>query len=154
MKKGGFVWLLLYTLLLLSCASGKSASFSSSDTITDSHVEISVVQVSIDHVPEKDIAEQIRLLAGNYLISSAQNTGNGKIMLDIQVNQRSYLNGTSLYNALFLSFRFSSETGETASIITVYNTGRETIVSAATQQKYVLRAMRTYFKNRSRNERK
>ena len=153
MKKNSvsFIFLAATVVFLCSCASGKSIAFCDEQAVKSGIVELSDVQVVIDQVPDKQVARQIELLAKNYLDASPFNKDSEEIIkLDIQVTQRSYLQGTAMVNSIFFSFAFSEVQEErSVCVINAYSSGKQTVLSAAVQQKFLNNALNEYFKQKT-----
>ncbi len=150
-KSVSFIFLAATVLLLCSCASGKSIAFCDEQAVKSGIVELSDVQVVIDQVPDRQVARQIELLAKNYLDSSPFNKDSEEIIkLEISVTQRSYLQGTSMVNSIFFSFAFlQEETERNVCQINEYSSGKQTVLSAAVQQKFLNDALNQYFKQKT-----
>ncbi len=151
MKKVLFLCTAVYMCFLFcSCATGRSASFTSEPSIKDGQVSLGDVQVVIDQVVEKQTASQIYLLTNNYLLSEVLNGTGTSILLDVQVSQRSFLQNAQIHNAIFFSFTFTDAvSNKPVAVITEYTSGSDTVLSANIQKKYIHKALSEYFKKKS-----
>ena len=169
--------LLIFIISLCSCTTlmpfsmGKSIAFNDIECIENAYVELSSVNVIIDQVPDKEIANQIELLAANYL-NAMQNQFSQKatkeilhnkaepekkINLKIHAVQRSYLQGTSMVNSIFFSFDFSAVeeiSGKSVCVINEFTSGEETIYSSKVQHKFLNKALNEYFKQKAAKKEK
>ena len=156
------VIVLLQVFLWTSCASGTNISFNDSPDIQYENVTVKNVRVTIDHAPECSAEEQITLLTQNLLYAaqnkvqdSAEKIRNeekqGTIYLDIMVNQRSFLNNTSIINGIFFSLSFTdAQTGQLIALINEYYQGKESAVSTFVQEKFLRKAIQQYFRTTSK----
>lgn len=100
---------------------------------------ISSVIVTVDHVVEKDIAAQILSLAEAYLeqliVKDASQT---ETFLKINIIQRSYMEGISQYNALYISAELTLKDGTLIARENVFQSGKATIVSAVEQHERII----------------
>ena len=152
------VIVLLQIFLWTSCASGTNISFNGSEDIQYENITVKNVKVTLDHTPESNLEEQIIRLSQN-LLHAAQNKAQdsaekirqgkqeGKVYLDIMVNQRSFLKGTSILNGIFFSLSFTdAQTGQQIALINEYYQGKESAVSTFIQEKFLKKAIQQYFK--------
>jgi hypothetical protein len=103
--------------------------------------KIAGTSVTIDHVREDTLAEQLFMIAETYL-ESRQDYGRGAgrvLLLDITVEQRSFMQNVELYNSIYVSCVARDEDGKIYARENEYISGKQTFVAAAEQSAIIRR---------------
>ena len=101
------------------------------------------VSVIVDHVREENIAQQISVIAETYL-GSMQNydrKSDRTFVLDISVEQRSFMQNIEMYNSIYISCAARDEEGKVYAKENEYISSRSTIVAAAEQNTIITRIL-------------
>lgn len=100
-------------------------------------VALESVKVTIDYVPQGDIASQMAAFARSSLdgLRRASRSGDSRVAVaSIEVNQRSMLRGIEPVNSIFISFTVTDDQGVVLLRATRYWVGKESALSAAVQR--------------------
>jgi hypothetical protein len=105
--------------------------------------QIENVSVIIDHVREDNISKQVFLIAETHLASRQQEYQkyDKTLFLDINVEQRSFMQNMDMYNSIFVSFAAYDEEGTIYVRINEYISGKQTFVAAAQQNTIITRIL-------------
>jgi hypothetical protein len=125
--------------LLLSCASGSGGgswhSYPEAPAYWD--YRSGEVQVTVDHVPEEAIASQIRVITETLLAAGAGDgiQADSLMLIDIRVEQRSFLHDVELLNAIYIDCLIRDEEGQVVGREYEYYVGKASILSAREQER-------------------
>ena len=114
--------------------------------------QIDKVSVIIDHVKEENITRQLSMIAETYL-ASKQNykiTNAQTILLDINVEQRSFMQNMEMYNSIFISCTAHDGEGIMYAKENEYISGRQTFISAAEQNIIITRVLDRMISNQQK----
>ncbi|MDR0731070.1 MAG: hypothetical protein LBF63_05320 [Treponema sp.] len=129
-------------LLFLSCASGSGGGYwnpySGGPAVWD--YGAGGITVTVDHVPEEGIASQIRVITETLLAGRAGREKNGaqahaRLLIDIRVEQRSFLHDVELLNAIYIDCLVRDEAGRVFGREYEYRIGKESIISTREQER-------------------
>jgi hypothetical protein len=150
--------LIVVICCLTNCVTGtKNASYTNyPDEAIHSRFQLNSVNVSVDHVNDNKIAEQMRIIAETYLDAKQNNdTGEDKILLvDITLTQRSFMYNVDLYNTIYAAVDVHDETGIVFARENIYISGKKTIVSAVEQNAILQNVLKRLIKNREKINRR
>ena len=140
--RAGFVAIgaVMTAVLASGCASAGASMYADRDALSRfgaTGVVIDAVSVTLDYVPQRDIASQMAAFAGSSLnaIDSAGAVGAERAAVaSIDVNQRSFFSGIDPVNSIFVSLTASDETGKVLFRVTRYRVGKDSVLSAAVQR--------------------
>jgi hypothetical protein len=95
------------------------------------------VQVIVDHAPEEGLSSQVAVMAEAILASGGKKTPEADIraLIDIKIEQRSFLHRTELFNAVTIACRVRDEQGRVFGSEYRYLVGKRNIVSAKEQHR-------------------
>jgi hypothetical protein len=126
------------------------------------------VTVIIDHVREGNIAKQVYLIADTHLESRQKNyqLDDAILLVDIAVEQRSFMRNLEIYNSVFVSCSARDEGGTVYARENAYITGKRTFIAVTEQnaiivpilnrllrgQQKLLREAQKYERNREKNK--
>ena len=113
------------------------------------HFSVSDVTVLIDHVREENIAQQIYRIAGTY-IESRQNItryGDNILLLDIIVEQRSFMQNVEMYNSIYVSCIARDADGNIYACENEYISGKNTFISVPEQNIIITRVLKRFLSN-------
>jgi hypothetical protein len=98
------------------------------------------VKVTVDHVNEKGIAEQLYVIAETYLEAGQGGNGETKeeLTVDIRLTQRSFMYGIELYNTIYITADARDKSGVILARESKFISGKRSIISA-TEQNGILR---------------
>jgi hypothetical protein len=136
----------LIVLPALSCASGggRGSWASYPETPALWNYRIGDIEVTVDHVREEALASQIGVIAETLLAAG----GGGEfeeaaaLVLDIRVEQRSFLHGVELLNTIYLDCRIRDGEGRVLGREYRYSVGKRSIVSSKEQRRLTGRALK------------
>ena len=148
-----FLLLAIMSLALAGCAStGKASKFydDPEGLLGSSRIEIRNVSVVIDYVNQKDIDFQVRQIAGMLFDREKIVDPRNILYADIEVNQRSFIDGIDPKNSLFVTLVVADANGQIISRIQEYAVGNESVLSSAVQYKYLADLVDPVNKERAR----
>ncbi|GHT92865.1 hypothetical protein FACS1894140_5490 [Spirochaetia bacterium] len=128
--------LLAFFLLLSSCVTGtRHGSFTNYPGIPFfGDYRINSASVTVDHVKEDSIAAQLFTICHILLESKKQydlEEGKTLLLVDITVEQRSFMHDVDLYNAIYVSCVIRDEAGNIYGRENEYISGKRTVIAAA-----------------------
>jgi hypothetical protein len=135
----------LLSLPALSCVSGSgSGSWAAYPEIPAYwNYELGNIQVTVDHVQEEGIASQIGVIAETLL--AAGNTGEFEnsipLVLDIRVEQRSFLHSVELLNTIYVDCLVRDGEGRVLGREYRYSVGKRSVISSKEQRRLLKRAL-------------
>jgi hypothetical protein len=139
-----FLALVFAVFALAGCATtGSSAKFydDPDGLLASSRVEIRNVTVAVDYVSQKDIEGQVRRIAASLVdggVSGVNDDSSVAVLyVDIDANQRSFIDGIDPKNSLFVTLAVTTADGRVVAREHAYAVGNETVLSSAVQQKYL-----------------
>jgi len=148
------VWLLLLIILLFllpSCVTKRQQNswYNYPSVPFFFRYQIDNVSVIINHVHEENITRQVYIIAYTHLESQQKNYQiNGKtIFLDINVEQRSFLQNIEMYNSIFISITARDELGNIYARENEYISSKQTFIAAAEQNKIITRILNKFLKD-------
>jgi len=111
--------------------------------------QINDVSVVIDHVREENIAKQLNLIANTHLESRQRNyqSGDKILLVDIGVEQRSFMQNVELYNSIFVSCVAHDEEGNVYAIENAYISGKRTFIAVTEQNTIIIHVLNRLLKN-------
>jgi hypothetical protein len=153
MKKTGILkaplWSAATVLLFLSCASGSGGgswkAYPESPALRN--YRPGDIRVTVDHVPEEGVASQIRVIAETLLAGGAREEEGAEALIDIRVEQRSFLHEVELLNTIYVDCLVRGEAGETFGREYEYTVGRGSILSAREQERLIRIVLKRILKN-------
>ncbi|MDR0669044.1 MAG: hypothetical protein LBF95_03085 [Treponema sp.] len=135
----------LTVVVLLSCVSesggGSWNSYSGAPAQWD--YRAGGITVVVDHVPEEGIASQIRVMAETFLAGGGKNNAakkngteaGGLMLIDMRVEQRSFLHDVELLNAIYIDCLIRDEEGRVFGREYEYRVGKGSILSTREQER-------------------
>jgi hypothetical protein len=143
---------------LTNCVTGaKNDSYTNyPDEAALRRFQLNSVNVTVDHVNDRKIAEQMYIIAETYL-SAKQNYGaeGDKILLiDITLTQRSFMYNIDLYNTIYAAVDARDEKGIVFARENIYISGKRTIISAVEQNSILQNILKRLIKNRGKSNRR
>jgi hypothetical protein len=139
---------------LTNCVTGtKNASYTNYlEEAIHRRFQLNSVNVTVDHVNDHKIAEQMRIIAETYLGAKQNNDiGADKILLvDITLTQRSFMYNVDLYNTIYATVDVHNENGVVFARENIYISGKKTIVSATEQNAILQNVLKRLIKNREK----
>jgi hypothetical protein len=142
---------------LTNCVTGtKNDSYTNYPDAVPRRFQINSVNVTVDHVNDGKIAEQMRVIAETYLNAGQNNdTAADKILLvDITLAQRSFIYNVDLYNTIYAALDARDENGTVFARENIYISGKRTIVSATEQNAVLRNILKRLIKNREKSDRR
>jgi hypothetical protein len=147
----------LLCLPVLSCAGGSgSGSWASYPEMPAYwNYELGDIQVTVDHVREDGAASQIGVIAETLLAAGNKEKIEGGIplIIDIRVEQRSFLHSVELLNTIYMDCRIRDGEGRILGRTYRYSVGKRSILSAKEQRRLLGRAMEKILKDRRKRDR-
>ena len=129
----------LTVLLVLSCATGSGGgswnSYSGAPVRWD--YRAGGITVVVDHVPEDGVASQMRVMVETFL-AGGKNGGTGDggfLLIDMRVEQRSFLHDVDLLNAIYIDCLIRDEEGRVFGREYEYRVGKGSILSTREQER-------------------
>lgn len=146
--------LALAAIAFAGCSTtGSSSKFyeDSGGILAASRIEVRNVSVVVDYVRQNDIESQVLDIAGSLI----EGSGVAELTLyaDIDVNQRSFIDGIDPKNSLFVTLVIETEDGRIIARQHAYAVGNETVISSAVQRKYLARLVENVTRERIREAR-
>jgi hypothetical protein len=130
---------ILAVLLYSSCVSGsgRGSWYSYPELPAYWDYRTGEVQVVVDHVPEEGISSQAAVIAETILASGKRTTPEATVraLIDIKIEQRSFLHRTELFNAITIACRIRDEQGRVFGREYRYLVGKRSIVSSKEQHR-------------------
>ncbi|MDR1971767.1 MAG: hypothetical protein LBQ46_07580 [Treponema sp.] len=131
---------------LLSCATGAGSgswdSYPPAPAVWD--YRVGAVEVTVDHVKEDRAASQIGVIAETLLAADLPPDGENTIhtLIDIRVEQRSFLHSVELLNTIYIDCLVRDEAGQVLGRVYQYSVGKRSILSSKEQYRLLKRALR------------
>jgi hypothetical protein len=137
-----FSLLCVFSLLSVSCVTGtRRSSFRDYPAAPFfGTYRINSVTVTVDHVKEDRIAAQLAAICQTWLESKQRRNpfpprrnpekGQTDLLVDITVEQRSFMHDVELYNAIYVSCLLRDEAGNIYGSENEYITGKRTVIAA------------------------
>jgi hypothetical protein len=145
MKRGPAFFLMAVFLLLSSCVTGtRSGSFADyPEAPFFGDYRINSVSVTVDHVKENSIAAQIFTICQTRLESKQRYAieKDKTLLVDITVEQRSFMHDVGLYNAIYVSCVIRDEEGRIYGNENDSVSGKRTMISVAEQDRIMGRIL-------------
>jgi hypothetical protein len=132
--------LLLAGLSMSGCVStGGSTKFYDDPALLSASggIRIRNVEVVVDHVPQKDVERQLRQIAESMIDETGPAKSGGALYADIEVQQRSFIEGIDPKTSLYLTILVSDQDGRDIFRVNRYAVGNESIISSAVQRAYL-----------------
>jgi hypothetical protein len=153
-----FFFLTAVFLLSSSCVTGtRRGSFAGYPAAPFlGNFRINEVKVTVDHVKEDSIASQLSMVCQTYLESrqrSYPEKNDTPLLVDITVEQRSFMHDVDLYNAVYVSCVVQDEAGNIYGKENEYISGKRTVIAAAEQDRIMRRILDRILKSRKRQYR-
>ncbi|GHV89513.1 hypothetical protein AGMMS50268_00160 [Spirochaetia bacterium] len=146
MKRFSLFFLMVIFLLLGSCVTGTRrgsfADYPGPPFFYD--CRINSVSLTVDHVREDNIASQLFMICQTYLESKQRYDpirADKTLLLDIRVEQRSFMHDVDLYNAIYVSCVIQDEGGRIYGKENEYISGKRTMISSAEQDRIMGRIL-------------
>ncbi|GHV96652.1 hypothetical protein AGMMS50293_29720 [Spirochaetia bacterium] len=105
--------------------------------------QVADVSVIIDHVREENIAKQLFIIAETHLEANQNyaRQSDKTLLLDITVEQRSFMQNVELYNSIYVSCIARDEDGNMYAKENEYISGKQTFVASAEQNIIISRIL-------------
>lgn len=148
-----FFLLALAAFAFAGCATtGTSSKFydDPDGLLVSSRIEIRNVSVVVDYVSQKDLESQILRIAGSLADGGNAKNSDTVLYVDIEANQRSFIDGIDPKNSLFITLAVVTADGRIVVREHAYAVGNETVLSSAVQQKYLAQLIGNVNRERSR----
>jgi hypothetical protein len=143
---------LLFPLTLLSCATGRGRGFWKNYPELPAYWDFrpGVIEVTVDQASEEEIAAQLGVIAETLLAADAPENIQIKHhwIIDINVEQRSFLYGAELLNTIYISCIIREENGRILGRENEYSAGKGSMVSAREQHLLLKRVLGRILKER------
>ncbi len=136
----------MVVVLASGCATAGSSMYADRAALNrfgGTDISVDTVSVTLDYVPQRDIASQMAAFArsslgrvvraaaeGGDIAAGAEHAAVGSI----EVNQRSFLVGIDPVNSIFVSLTATDGEGTVLFRVTRYRVGKDTLLSAAVQR--------------------
>ncbi|MDR2747211.1 MAG: hypothetical protein LBB77_07160 [Treponema sp.] len=155
-KTASLCFLGFFVLPVLSCVSGRGkgswASFPEAPVRWN--YRLGDIQVTVDHVREDAAASQIGAIAETLLAAGGEFEDGIPLILDLRVEQRSFLHSVELFNTIYLDCRIRDETGRVLGREYRYTVGRRSVISSKEQRRLVSRVLKEIVRARRKRGRK
>jgi hypothetical protein len=126
-------------IVLLSCASGSGGGSWNAYPEAPAYWDYrtGAIVVTVDHAPEEGIASQIGVMAETLLAGGAEDGINAGalLLIDIRVEQRSFLQGVEILNAIYVDCLIRDGEGRVFGKEYEYRVGKGSILSAREQER-------------------
>ncbi|MDR2136339.1 MAG: hypothetical protein LBO76_06970 [Treponema sp.] len=126
---------LLTASLFPSCASGGGSWNSYPEAPAYWGYRAGEIRVTVDHVQEEGIASQIRVIAETLLAEKEAVQPDTSLLIDIRVEQRSFLHNVEFLNAIYIDCLIRDEAGNVFGREYEYRVGKASILSAREQER-------------------
>jgi hypothetical protein len=156
MKRDLLFSLLCAFFLFSSCVTGiRKGSFANyPEGSFFGDYRINSVSVTVDHVKEDSIASQLSMITQTYLDSKQfHGIDRGKtLLLDITVEQRSFIHDVEFYNAIYVSCVIRDEAGNIYGKENKYISGKRTVIAAVDIDRIMRSVLDRILAYRQKNE--
>jgi hypothetical protein len=117
--------------------------------------QINSVDITVDHVNDRKIAEQMRIIAETYLNAKQNNDieADKILLVDITLTQRSFMYNIDLYNTIYATVNAHDDKGIVFARENIYISGKRTIVSATEQNAVLQNVLKRLIKNQAESNR-
>jgi hypothetical protein len=111
--------------------------------------KLNTVELRVDHVKEDRLAAQLFIIAETWLQSKQGDypAGDLTLLLDITVEQRSFMHDVELYNAVYVSCVIRDDEGIIYGRENEYISGKRTVIAAAEQHAIITRLLNRILDN-------
>ena len=108
------------------------------------NLKMGSVSVIIDHVREENIAQQVYSIAETFIESRQKNYNriDKTLLLNISVEQRSFMHNVDMYNSIFISVNALDEEGNIYTRKNEFISGKKTFIAASEQNIIITRILR------------
>jgi len=144
-----------FVLLIVGCATKTDSYWEYPSAPVFPEIQVRSVNVSINHVNEKDIADQIATMFATRLIAGQQYEypHTGILHLDIDIIQRTYLVGIKEKNTLYINCELIDEDGVLYGVENMLLHKKETIISVLLQNEYAEILVKKILREQSKQSR-
>jgi hypothetical protein len=143
---------------LASCVTGiKNNSYTNyPDEAIIRRLQLNSVNVNVDHVNDRKIAEQMHIIAETYLNASQKKyiEADKILLVDITLIQRSFIYNVDLYNTIYATVDAHDEEGIIFARENIYISGKRTIVSVPEQSAVLQNILKRLIKKQAKSNRR
>jgi len=154
MKKTALLFIFIVLLVTLSsCVTKRQNNSWHGYPPKPIYFQIGSVTVIIDHVREESISQQVLTIAETFIESQQKryHRDDKIFLLNISIEQRSFMHNIEMYNSIFISINALDEEGNLHARTNESITGKKTFVSATEQSAIITRLLKQIFKEQQKH---